>query len=69
MPYRILDPLSTFEFPLDQADVSTTALIIDGTTLIEALFAAITNGDCAAVPVDRSKSGSLDGTTSPICKI
>lgn len=32
------------ELPEDQAEVSTTALIIEGTTLIPALVAAITKG-------------------------
>lgn len=51
-PYNTRDPVSSPELPEDQALVSTTALIMDGTTLIPALVAAITKGDCAAVPVD-----------------
>jgi hypothetical protein len=46
-----------------------TALIIEGTTLIPALVAAITNGLCAAVPVDFKRFGSVDGTISPIMNI
>lgn len=54
-----------FELPADHADVSTMALMMEGTTLIFALFAAMTNGDCAAVPVDLSSCGSFEGTTRP----
>jgi hypothetical protein len=57
------------EFPELQALVRTTALIIEGTTLIPALVAAITNGDSAAVPVDLRRLGSLEGTMSPTMKI
>lgn len=51
-PTNTLDPPSMFEFPEDQAEVITTALIIDGTTLIPARVAAITNGDVDAVPLE-----------------
>lgn len=57
------------ELPDDQADERTTALMIEGTTLMPALVAAMTKGDSAAVPLDRSRSGSLDGTTRPTMKM
>jgi hypothetical protein len=57
------------EFPELHALVRTTALIIEGTTWIPALVAAMTNGDWAAVPVDLRRSGSLDGTIRPTMKI
>jgi len=63
------DPPSMEEFPEDQALVKTTALMMEGTTLIQARVAAITKGDCAAVPVDLRRLGSSDGTTRPIMKI
>jgi hypothetical protein len=43
--------------------------MIDGTTLMPANLAAITNGDSAAVPVDLKRLGSFDGTRSPTMKI
>lgn len=68
-PTNTLDPPSMFELPEDQAEVITTALMIDGTTLIPARVAAITNGDVDAVPLEWPRSGSLEGTTRPIMKI
>lgn len=57
------------EFPALHALVNTTALIIEGTILTPALLAAMTNGDCAAVPVDLKSSLSFDGTIMPTMKI
>ena len=57
------------ELPELHALVKTTKLIIDGTTLMPAFVAAITKGDCAAVPVERKRSGSLEGTSKPTMKI
>lgn len=68
-PTNILDPPSILEFPEDQAEVITTALMIDGTTLIPALVAAITNGDVEAVPLEWPSSGSFEGTRRPTMKI
>ena len=42
--------------PLLIADVQTTALMMDGKTLIPAASNAMTNGDEAAVPVDTDKA-------------
>lgn len=64
--YQLDDKL---EFPELQALVSTIALIICGTTLIPALFAAIRNGDWAAVPVLLSNIGSSDGIKRVIMRI
>ena len=57
------------EFAADQADVRTIALINDGTALMPARLAAMTKGDCDAVPVDLKRFGSFEGTTSPTMKI
>lgn len=57
------------EFPELHALVNTTALIMEGTTLIPARVAAITKGDSDAVPEDLRRSLSLDGTISPTMKI
>ena len=50
-PYNIRDPPRKFELPDDQAEVRTAALMIEGTILIPARLAAITNGDVDAVPL------------------
>lgn len=57
------------EFPDDQAEVKTTALIIEGTTLIPASRAAITKGDCEAVPVEPNRFSFADDTIKPTMKI
>ena len=67
-PISVLVPPRTLELPEDQAEVMTTALMIDGTTLIPARVAAITNGDPAAPPC-FSRSGSSDGITKPTMKM
>ena len=46
--------------------VTTTALIIDGTTLMPAFVAAIANGDAPASPERAVNAGSADETMSPI---
>ena len=61
--------LNVLEFPELQALLRTMALIMCGTTLIPARSAAITNGDCAAVPVLLSSNWSLEGTRRVIIKI
>jgi uncharacterized protein YycO len=62
------EPENILELPELQALVITIALIICGTTLIPARVAAMTNGDCAAVPEVLSSIGSLDGTNRVIMK-
>lgn len=61
--------LRMFELPDDQAEVRTTALMMEGTTLIPASRAAITKGDWEAVPVDPSKCSLADDTIRPTMKI
>lgn len=58
-----------FEFPDDQAEVRTTALMMEGITLIPASRAAMTKGDWAAVPVDPNKFSFADDTIRPTMKI
>jgi NAD(P)-dependent dehydrogenase (short-subunit alcohol dehydrogenase family) len=57
IPYRILGPPRILLLPEDQAEVRTTALIIEGTTLIPEYPAAITKGDCEAVSDEPSRFG------------
>ena len=68
-PNNVREPPRRPELPALQALVKTIAFIIDGTTLMPALVAAITNGDCAAIPVDLRRLGSFEGTTSPTMKV
>lgn len=55
IPYRMRDPASILAFPELQALVRMTALMMDGTTLMPALEAAMTKGDWEAVPVDFNR--------------
>jgi hypothetical protein len=57
------------ELPADQALERTTALMIEGTTLMPARVEAMTKGDWAAVPVSRRRSLSLEGTMRPTMKM
>lgn len=68
-PARI--SFSKLELPDDHALVSTTKLIVCGTTEIPARVAAITNGLAVAVPVPvpLSRSSSSDGTSMPTKKM
>lgn len=55
-PYSVRDARKIQADPLLIADVHTTALIIEGSTLIPAALKAITNGDEAAVPVETDRA-------------
>ena len=68
-PYRMRDAENRNEFPAENADVNTHALITDGSTLIPARVNAITYGDSAAVPESFSRLLSLYGTSMPVIKI
>ena len=57
------------ELPDDYALVKMTALIIEGTTLMPTLVAAITKRDRAAVALELRSNGSLDGTIRPTMNI
>jgi hypothetical protein len=58
-PYRVRDARNIHADPEEMADVQTTALIIDGRTLIPAVWKAITKGDEAAVPVEVERAALL----------
>lgn len=66
--YSDREPCSRPWLPADHAEVTTTALMMLGRARTPAFCAAMTNGDCAASPVDVSSRGSLDGTISPTTK-
>lgn len=68
-PYNTRDALRSPELPELHADVKTTKLMIEGTTLMPDRRAAITNGDSEAVPLPSSRAGSLDGTSIPTKKM
>lgn len=57
------------EFPALHALVTTTALIIEGTTFIPAFTAAIANGDAPASPECAVSASSSDGTIMPTKKM
>lgn len=47
----------------------TTALMMDGSTLTPAAWAASVKGDEAAVPLFDARRGSLEGTIRPTMKM
>lgn len=63
--YSDREPVSMPWLPEDHAEVTTTALMIEGSTLTPALVAARVKGDEAAVPSCFVRWGSFDGTMRP----
>lgn len=68
-PYSTRDELSRPELPALHAEVKTTKLMMEGTTLTPERRAAMTKGDSEAVPLPLRRAGSLDGTKSPTKKM
>ena len=64
-PYKVREARNTQAEPQLKADVHTTALIIDGRTLMPTRWKAITKGLCCASPVDMPRFESLYGTSIP----
>lgn len=68
-PYNARDEVYKSEDAADHAEVRSAALITDGRPLIPAVLIAITNGDLAAVELDKARSGWFDGTVNPITNV
>ena len=68
-PYNLRDARNIKAQPDEMAEVQTTALMIEGRTLIPAAWKAMTKGDEAAVPVDFDRASLLYGTIMPTMRM
>lgn len=60
-PYNVREAMKIQAEPLLNAEVQTTALMMEGTTDTPDRSKAMTKGDCVAVPVERLRAVSSYG--------